>query len=472
MNRSPVSPRTILLIAAALLVLTAGARAGDPSGHWEGAIVLPNGELVIRVDLSLSGDQWAGTIDIPAQGAAGLPLTAVRVSADSVAFAIAHIPGDPAFRGVMGADGIRGDFVQWGQTLPFHLGRETLPAPRRPQEPQEPFPYRAEDVTYKSGQIQLAGTLTLPPGEGPFPAVLLVSGSGPQNRNEEVFQHKPFLVLADFLTRGGMAVLRVDDRGVGGSGGSLATATTLELTEDALAGVRFLSRRRDIDPRRIGLIGHSEGGIIAPLAARQTRDVAFVVLLAGTGVPGRAVLMRQLALIMRADGATEETIATVTEAQRDLIDAVVSDAPPADQRAAAARLLDAQADSAPGRAALDEEARAAQIDALLQQFSSPWLRYFLVYDPRPALRALEVPVLVMAGCRDLQVDPEQNLPEIRRALEEAPTQDVTVECLPDLNHLFQTAATGSPSEYVAIDETISPLALGMIRAWIAARFLP
>jgi pimeloyl-ACP methyl ester carboxylesterase len=340
---------------------------------------------------------------------------------------------------------------------------------RRPQDPQPPFPYSTEETAYSNGDIHLAGTLTLPPGEGPFPAVVLITGSGAQNRDEELLGHRPFLVLADHLTRAGIAVLRVDDRGVGGSTGSVPQSTSADFAGDVLAGVRFLKGHPRIAPGRIGLLGHSEGGLIAPLAASRSADVAFIILLAGPGVPGAEILPAQVEAIDRASGMPEERIRKQVDLTRADLRLMRAEKDPTALRAQLKKLFAEHSD------ALDpKEIQAGGTDALVEQqvkaFSSPWFRYFLDYDPRPVLRLVRVPVLALNGELDRQVPVEQNLPAIEQALREGKNPDVTVRRMPGLNHLFQTARTGSPAEYSTIDETLSPALLDTVTHWILERF--
>ncbi|MBK9304194.1 MAG: alpha/beta hydrolase [bacterium] len=343
------------VVLALALAATTAARAESPipgaAGHWEGAIVLPGQELGIKIDLAADGGTWSGTIDIPMQGATGLPLENVRAAGDSLVFAIAKIPGAPTFHGLFADGRLSGDFTQNGMTFPFRLGREATAAPERPQEPQPPFPYRSEEVTYRNGDIVLAGTLTLPEGPGPFPAAVLLTGSGAQNRDEELFAHKPFLVLADHLTRAGVAVLRADDRGVGGSTGSVSLATTADFADDALAGVALLRARPDIAGGCVGLIGHSEGGIAAPLAAANAPEaVDFVVLLAGTGVPLGEVILRQAELIMKAGGTDSLQIADELAQTRLVLGLVAAGADSATIRAELERHVVARQAAHPDRA--------------------------------------------------------------------------------------------------------------------------
>lgn len=466
--------KSFLLLLPLLALLASPLPAADPpvSGSWQGAIELPNrgGELRVIVDLEQEGGSWNGYIDIPAQGARELPLERIAVDGSRVRFSIAGVPGAPTFDGTVAGDEIRGTFTQGGVSMPFRLARGAGEPLRRPQDPQPPFPYSAEEVSYRNGGVELAGTLTTPAGPGPFPAVLLVTGSGAQDRDESLMGHRPFLVLADHLSRNGIAVLRADDRGVGGSSGSVSASTTADFAADALAGLRFLRSRPRIAPDRMGILGHGEGAIVAPLAASQSPDVAFVVLLAGTGVPGREVLPRQIELMARAAGAPEDQIRTQLDWFRRLAAALRDERDPAALTAALRELARAHAS-----AQSEQELKAmggveALIENEVQEVGSPWFRYFLDHDPRPALRKLKAPVLALNGALDLQVPADQNLPEIEKALKEAGNPDVTLRNLPGLNHLFQPARTGSPGEYGLIDTTIDPAVLDLVTRWIQQRF--
>jgi pimeloyl-ACP methyl ester carboxylesterase len=356
-------------------------------------------------------------------------------------------------------------------SLPLQLKRlEKLEEARRPQEPKKPYPYKEEEVSFenKAVGITLGGTLTTPETGSPFPAVVLITGSGPENRNEEVFGHKPFLVLADYLTRQGIAVLRCDDRGVGKSGGDSHTATTVDLATDAQASFEYLKTRKDIDPKRIGLLGHSEGGVIAPIVANETPDVAFVVLMAGTGLPGDSILMLQSWLAAKAEGAADTTLAKNAVVERTTLNIVKNER---DTAVAAAKLRPLLKQEMAQMSPNDSQALNSSDQAVEQevkQVLSPWFRYFVSYDPRPALMKLKQPVLAINGSKDVQVAPKENLAAIEAALKAGGNKDYLVKELPGLNHLFQTANTGGVSEYAKIEETISPSALSVMGDWILA----
>jgi uncharacterized protein len=358
-----------------------------------------------------------------------------------------------------------------GSPLPLALKRGgVVAAPKRPQEPTRPFPYDTVAVAFDNAAaagVRLAGTLTLPRGQGPFACALLITGSGPEDRDEAVFGHRPFLVLADHLTRNGIAVLRLDDRGVGGSTGRFATATSEDFASDAVAAVAYLRTRKEIDPKRIGLIGHSEGGLIAPLVVARTKDVAFVVLMAGPGIPGDSTLILQSEAVRRSIGVDEAALQAEKAVSRRMFARIV-----AGDSLGAAR--EGQTLVRMQIAALSDAQRAAIGDpdsvgaAAVRPLSTPWMRFFIGHDPRPALRKMRCPVLAINGEKDLQVLPKENLDAIRTTLAAAGNRNVTVKELPGLNHLFQTCRSCTVAEYGQLEETMAPAALDEMTRWIRA----
>ena len=467
----------VALVSVLATVMPLAAQAVDAAGHWEGSIETPGQALVVMVDLAEDDGAWTGTIDIPAQGANGLPLSDVSVDTDSgaVRFTMQGVPGEPTFEGTLAGGEISGEFSQGLARFPFRLGREAVEveAPSRPQEPKPPFPYDAEEVEYANGDVKIAGTLTLPPGDGQVPAALLISGSGALNRDLELAGHKPFLVLADHLTRLGIAVLRVDDRGIGGSTGSTWQSTSRDKANDVLFGVRFLRGHDRIDPERVGLIGISEGGLVAPLALNRVEPgtIAYAVLLAGPGVAGGDLLRQQLRRIAAANGAPAEMIEELAALQDRGLRIIASDMPPAEAEAALRQVAKEQMAASPETAQLSGEDLETALSAAVETNLSPWFRFFIRYDPQPALGGLAVPTLALFGGKDTQVDADQNQSAMEAAFAGSGNRDVTVRRFPEMNHLFQTAGTGSPVEYAQIEETMAPEVLDLIGSWIAERFL-
>jgi pimeloyl-ACP methyl ester carboxylesterase len=444
------------------------AQAFNPAGIWVGTISIGGVDLRIVLKIVARPDgSLAATMDSPDQGAKDIPVDTVKVTDVRLQFEMKSIQG--TYDGTFNAatQEIEGTWTQ-GIPLPLKLKQvDKAPELARPQEPKKPYPYLEEDVSYenKKAGIKLAGTLTKPQGAGLFPAVILITGSGAQDRNETIFGHKPFMVIADSLTRRGLAVLRVDDRGVGGSTGSLSSSTSEDLAGDVLAGIDYLKGRPDIDGHRIGLIGHSEGGIIAPMVAVQSPEVAFIVLLAGTGVSGDQILYEQGELIARAEGSSEETIAKTLDLQKKSF-AVIKENK--DLKAIEEKLKPIIAE---GYRTLPEEQKKTLAEDLwikqqTQVLTSPWFRFFLTYDPKPALAKVKCPVLALGGSKDLQVPAEENLKAIGEALKDSGNPNYMVQVLPGLNHLFQTAQTGGVTEYGKIEETFSPQVLKIIGEWI------
>ena len=398
-------------------------------------------------------------MDSPTQGAKGLEISIATV--DDMSFRFAPAGSSASYVASLSADGrtLSGRWLQGAASLPLIMIRTaTAQAAPRPQTPQPPYPYRSVEVAYDNaaGHAHLAGTLTEPTGKGPYPAVLLITGSGSQDRDETIFGHKPFLLWADYLTRRGVAVLRVDDRQTGGSTGDVSEATTADFAGDVNAGVAFLRSRPDIDSSRIGLMGHSEGAIIAPMVAAQNSHIAFIVMLAGSGIPGKQLMLEQKRGLETAAGIPAQAVNQSVRDTERLYDAVI-DTP--DQSSAATALQRAWTEIAKEQGKPSEPAPPS-----LRVIASPWVRWFIRYDPRPALMKVRCPVLAVGGSRDLQVPADDNLAGIKSALSANP--DATVIELPGLNHLLQTALTGQVSEYARIDETVAPVALRTVGDWI------
>lgn len=447
-------------------------------GIWEGPIELPLGQT-LRVALRVEPDEARpGTrtiaFDSLDQDVKGIPVTAVEVEGDRVRFEVKSIGG--TFEGTFDEErsSIAGKWSQSIMAMPLTLEKvEEISTRARPQEPKPPFPYGVEELTFENPEagITLAGTLTIPEGDGPFPAAVMVSGSGPQDRDETLLGHKPFWVIADHLARDGVAVLRFDDRGVGGSGGDFESATSEDFATDALAAVRYLRGRQEVDGEAVGIIGHSEGGLVGPMAAsRAPGEVDFLVLLAGTGVTGKEILLRQTDLIVRASGASESAAKAQVDSLNRMIAMVESGrAGEAEEEQLREIVDDALEALGPEERKALEESEGGLAEAVSQagdQLRSPWFRFFLSYDPAPTLGAVDCPVLALFGEKDMQVDPGQNAPRVEAALEEAGDVRSSVEILPGLNHLFQHAETGAPLEYGGIEETFAPEALGRISEWI------
>ena len=447
------------------------AQQVNMSGIWTGKLALPNSmELTIVFNLSKNDSGiYSSTLDSPDQGAMGIPTESTIITGDSILIKIPVVQGFYSGKIFFNEMKIDGKWTQGGMSLGLTVKKvEKLEGRNRPQEPKEPFPYNSEEVLFENevDGVVLAGTLTFPKEGNNFPVVVMISGSGGQDRNEELLGHKPFLVISDYLTQNGIAVLRFDDRGIAQSTGNHDTATSEDFARDVLAAVNFLKTRDEIDKTKIGLIGHSEGGIIAPLAAIQTSDVAFIIMMAGLGIPGDSILYLQGELIQRAEGTSEEEIQKSVKLQREIFSIVKSSN---DDEKLDKDLRDKFYTEYSG---MTEEEKSklgdpeVYLNMQIKTITSPWFKYFLRFDPVPVLEKVKCPVLAINGEKDLQVPPKENLSAIELALKKGGNNNFEVKMLPGLNHLFQTSTTGAISEYGKIEETISPVALETMLNWI------
>jgi pimeloyl-ACP methyl ester carboxylesterase len=437
-------------------------------GNWLGTLKVQSLELrVVLKIIKNEKDSVIATLDSPDQGAKDIKVSEIRLSGDSVFIRLMSIKA--SFAGVIKDKLIEGIWKQASGSLPLNFEKTDLAGEyKRPQEPVPPFPYKIEKVYFENREdgIKLAGTLTLPESSVTSPAVILISGSGPQDRDEFILGHKPFMVLADYLTREGIAVLRYDDRGVGESEGKFSEATTRDFAIDAMAALQFMKNHKAIDSRYIGLVGHSEGGLIAPMVASKSDDVAFIIILAGPGLTGEEILGLQTELIARAEGEKEEDIQEALKVSKKIW-RIAGKNYKYDK--AVKKIQEVYKEYL---ATLSEEEKqsagltSAAITAGIQQVLSPWFKYFLTYDPAPALEKVKCPVLALYGEKDLQVPPKQNIAAVRKALIKGGNKIFIVEEIESLNHLFQYSLTGLPSEYSKIDETFNIKALEIIKGWI------
>lgn len=414
-----------------------------------------------------------GTMDMPMQGVNGLPLKDVIYDHPKISFVLETPQASANFEGVVEGDKITGEFEQGGIKGAFTLTRSTEEAKKEPEKPKKPLPYNLEEVAFKNGDLKFTGELMSPKKGGKHPAVIMITGSGPQNRYEELFGWKIFQDIADHFVRNGIAVLLYDDRGMGGSGGNVFEATTADFATDALAAVKYLQSRSDINPKQIGLCGHSEGGIIAPLAASQSGDVAFIICISGTGHTGRDIVLAQSELIARANKTPEDEIKKSLDNSKKIFDMIDKGEPVEKLKGIFEEMAAEQL------AAMDEEQKKSisdpekfiksQEDGLMKQFTSKWFLYFLSYDPIPALKKVKCPVLLLYGERDLQVPAEMSKKAMVAALKEGGNKDFKAKIFPKANHLFQEATTGSPSEYTKLPKKFVPGFLDLMTSWILER---
>lgn len=446
----------VLLVLSATAACSQDFSLSQLQGLWTGT--LNEGILNLRVAIRFDRN-GTGKLDSLDQHVTGISVTGVRVQGYRVTFRVDSVEG--SYSGIVMDEGNRldGDWYQ-GVSLPFVLTRDgVMPKIKRPQTPKPPFPYTEQDVKFPSfaRNVFLDATLTIPEGSGPFPGVVLITGSGPQDRDESNLGHKPFWVIADYLARRGVVVLRADDRGTGKSTGSFNGATTRDFADDAAGAVRFLRTREFVGT--IGLIGHSEGGLVAPMVASDpslgAKEVDFLVLLAAPGVPGDQIIIEQQILVSRAMGLSETTVEKNREREQKILSVARSETDPV---LAKSKMRAAVGEFGGGPMSL--------LNSRFDEATTPWFRFLINYDPGTALRALKQPVLALNGALDVQVPPAQNLPAITWELEAGNNKDYEVVKLAGLNHFFQTATTGAPSEYGEIEETIAPSVLNLMAEWI------
>jgi pimeloyl-ACP methyl ester carboxylesterase len=462
--------RLLAPILTIVCAISAASQTTSIAGNWLGVIDVQGIKLRLVLKVTQAPDgKLTAKLDSIDQAANNLPIEAITFDSGSVKFNATNL--GLSYEGKLKEDGseITGELKQGSGSYPLTFKRvDKIPTLGRPQDPQKPYPYVEEEVSYENttDKVKLSGTLTLPPSKSPVPAVILITGSGGQDRNETIMGHRPFLVLADHLTRRGIAVLRVDDRGMGGSAPGAATATSENYAQDVLAGVAFLKARKEIDPKRIGLIGHSEGGMIAPIAALKSKDVAFMVMMAGIGQTGRDAILMQGDLLTKASGVDPQTTSAIRRVFERMFDVLKTEKDNALAEKKMREVVNAEL------AGMNDEQKKAfasvlqTINVQMQMYLSEWFRYFLLFDPVPVLEKVQVPVLALIGEKDLQVPPKENAALIEGALKKGGNKNYSVVLMPGLNHLFQTAKTGLPGEYGTIDETISPVALNAISDWI------
>ncbi len=443
--------------------------AQEIEGTWNGVLKAPSQELPIVFHIVQQDEVYISTMDSPVQGAKGLATDSTSFENNELEIVMSEL--FVIYSGTFENDTVKGTFTQGGMAFPLNLVRGNYISKQKPQEPSKPYPYASEEISFKNskaGNIKLAGILTLPKGIKDPPVVILISGSGPQNRNEELLGHQPFLVLSDHLTRNGIAVLRYDDRGVADSEGDFGLATTFDFATDVEAAVAYLKTREDVlDVKKIGLIGHSEGGMIAPIVAARNENISFCVLLAGPGITGKDVLLTQTRKAYELAGVTENEIALSEKYSGKIYDVCQSYKGEVSDKEIT-RLLNEMKNSSSGL--LKNQLTGKNIQKQVKTIASPWMIEFIKFDPDLYLSKVKCPVLAMNGEKDFQVLPKINLAGIENSLKKAGNKDVTIMELKDLNHLFQTSKTGSFSEYATIEETFSPVALNIISDWVLKRY--
>jgi len=441
-------------------------------GYWSGNLKMLSIELDFQIKVSKTNKSLDGFISIPSQKVSEYKLPVFTYKKNKIHFELPGSVGVAKFDGNLNADSIKGTLLQAGIKGTFSLVKTSHPIiqDQPTKQKDEPLPYSEEDIAFKSGRILLAGTLTTPKTEGIYPAVILLTGNGPQDRDEDIFGFKIFQIIADYLTKNGFAVLRYDDRGVGGSTGNSMQSTTEDFSNDALAAIEFLKKQYNIDRTKIGLLGHSEGAQIAELAAVNSKDVSFIVLLSGNGVDGGKALIEQQKLILKANGVADSLITQNLELQNKINNALRNDIDLNNIR------KDIRAFAEKDFAGLSKDVRNSiqdketylnsNVQSQIIIFNNPWFRYYVKYDPIPTLEKIKIPVLMLFGELDLQFPPSLNKQRMEEALVKAGNKNFKSFVFPKANHLYQEAKIGSPTEYSELKKEFVPGFLESIGDWI------
>lgn len=429
-------------------------------GIWEGTLQYPGFEsrIVFIITLKLEGTFQAKMV-MPDQGDTEFCADEVKINNSKLNMDFKQIKGSFSCEYKAKKGNIVGQWTQAQRSIPLILNRiSEISKPARPQTPEQPYPYDEHEITFTNnkGDVKITGTLTIPKTKSSYPVVILIPGVGAHDRDYTVFGHRPFLVIADYLTRNGIAVLRYDERGVGASTGDRSRATTEDYTLDVLAGVEFLKSLLEINSEQIGLIGHSEGGTIAALAAVKSADISFIIMMGSPGLSGEEYNYQFEESMGKALGLIDEDIIRKLNFQKKVINILLHEE---DLNIAKRRLFEIYDE-------LDPNIPADKKELAIKRFISPWFIFNIKHDPGATLKKVKCPVLAIFGEKDLQVPPERNLVTIKHSLTIGGNKDFEVKELPGLNHFFQTAETGAPNEYGRIEETISSTVLELISRWI------
>ncbi len=451
----------------------------DLTGLWNGTLKIAGDiHLVLHVS-KLQNGLYEGMLDSPDQNVSGIKCDKVEVNTsvqDTITLTFTITKIKLSYSGKLVNDSTLSGMFTQGINVPLDFHRTGVPYTAkniiRPQTPKPPFPYKSEDVIYNGNGLQYGGTITIPQGNGKFPAVLLITGSGAQDRDETIFNHKPFAVIADALTRDGFVVLRVDDRGIGNSTGDFATSTTADFVKDVNASFDYLKSRSEVNDKKVGLLGHSEGAMIAPVVASQRKDVDFIVLLAAPGVKIIDLMTEQNAAVLRSAGVPAAAVENFKPIYKQVVTAIINAPDTPTARLNTLQIINnwyAKTDTATLRVLgfVSPDYKEQYAKTMVAALSGAWFKYFMQFDPGPYLSNLKkVKVLALNGSKDIQVVSQQNLPAVNAALKEGKTKNFETKELPGLNHLFQTCNKCTVQEYGELQETIAPIALQTITDWL------
>lgn len=462
--------KTIFYSFLMLLFISPQVQSQDISGSWKGDLKVMGQSLPLIVHFEEQNGEWTGKMDSPQQNAMGIPMKKVLANELMVSFEMSVL--NASYEGVLTNDEIKGNFSQGGMKFPLDFSRanpddiQKREVPNRPQTPKEPFNYDIEEVSFenKSDNITLMGTLTKPKGEGKFPAVVLITGSGPHNRDHEILGHKPFWVMADYLSENGIVVLRYDERGIGKSTGDFSSATTFDLKNDVVSAIKFLENHPSVDLSKIGVIGHSEGGLISWILGSEEYNLSFLVSLAGPVVPIKELMTKQTEELARVSGLPESIVKSEVNKNKQVYQAVIDSQSDEEWKAALGPIFEANLKEM----YVPENMWASQITSLRNAYESqltPWMVNFLKMNPEVYISEIDIPVFAAFGTKDLQVAAAQNGNRLIE-LFEGKSDLLALKVYDNLNHIFQTAQTGGIEEYGKIEETFNEKVLSDIVKFI------
>lgn len=460
-----------------LLLVYNNASSQNVSGNWQGNLHINDNEIPIVFHIKKDAfNKLSAVFDSPSQKAFGIACNDVKLKSDSDIISIQIISGFYAAK-LINKDSLDGVWHQGKGSLPLGLIRTSDTSSfiehKRPQTPLPPFPYLSIDTVYKNADntMQYGATFTRPFSGNKFPTVILITGSGKQDRDENIFGHKPFAVIADYLTKNGIAVLRIDDRGMGKTSGDYETSTIADFAKDVETGIQYLKSRSDVDTKKIGLIGHSEGGIVAPLVAVGNKEVAFMILLAGSGVKGSEINDFQNIYPLQKTGTNKDVIKKFLVLHHKLRSISINSKNAIDYDSTVSKIfLDWKKNQSEEtlkeliRNSDEETIRSLQYN--YSSFKTPWWNFFLNYDPSIALQKLSVPVLALNGEKDVQIEPKSNLAAIESALKKSKSKNFKTMEIPGLNHLFQHCLRCTVDEYAELEETFAPEILKIMGDWL------
>lgn len=444
------------------------------AGSWHGTL---NGAKDLKVAFNITGEDnnnLKATLDVPMQGAKDMPCDGVSVSTDTITVNMKSINGEYVGK-LIEVNKIGGMWTQNGLSIPLVLRRmEGKIQLNRPQTPQPPFAYNSADILFYNAtkSMEYGATITTPKDDERHPAIIMISGSGPQNRDEEIFQHKPFAVAADYFTKHGYVVLRVDDRGVGRTGGSRVNATSADFAKDVLDAIAYLKTRKEVDKKKIGLYGHSEGGLIAQLVAVDNKDVDFIISMAGPGINIAQAMTEQNIAVLKSMGVSDAGANSYGELYASIINDILTSYKEDEVSAKMIKSIDKWMATADKEIVVqttgitDSASKAKFVESFVSQTWNKWMTYFLHYDPQPVLEKLNCKVLALNGDRDMQVISRSNLEGYEKALAKSKSKVYTTREIPGVNHLFQECTTCTVQEHAELEQTIKPEVLEIVTRWL------